>query len=41
MYIIQDDYDRACYYAGNYEQSFLVVSDFVFDFGWKSLFSKD
>ncbi|KAL9956083.1 hypothetical protein ACROYT_G037506 [Oculina patagonica] len=24
MYILQDDYDRACYYAGNYEQSFLA-----------------
>ena len=26
MYIVQGDYDRACYYAGNYEHSFLAVS---------------
>lgn len=27
MYLLQDDYDRASYYAGRYEQSFLMVSD--------------
>ena len=29
LYVLHDDYDRACYYAGIYEQNFLAVSNFV------------
>ena len=29
LYVLHDDYDRACYYAGNYEQNFLAVGKFV------------
>ena len=28
LYVLHDDYDRASYYAGNYQQNFLAVSNF-------------
>ena len=27
MYLLQDDYDRALYFTGYFEQSFLMVGD--------------